>query len=107
MRGASDVERALGSGALAGVLGLHLPVFSDLPADARSVVLGAVGAGLSVVVARLAGAIADAGGRTLEAVGRRAARAIDPQGAREVVAVEAAPEGAAVVGERAAARGGE
>lgn len=101
MRGPAEVERALGSGALAGLLGLHLPVLSDLPPDARSVVLGAVGAGLSVVVARLARAVADAAGRTLEAMGRRAARAIDPQGEREataaVVAVaDGAREGAEV-----------
>lgn len=83
-------ERALGSGALAGLLGLHLPVLGDLPPDVRSLLWGAIGAGLSVVVAKGARAL----GAVVEAWGRRVARRIDPQGARELVsAAESVAEG--------------
>ena len=88
------MERAFGSGALAGVLGLHLPVFGDLPQDVRSLFWGAIGAGVSVVVAKGAKAL----GTVVEAWGRRTARRLDPASASLVEqepAQSAAARGAA------------
>lgn len=82
-------ERAhmLGSGALAGVLGLHLPGLQSLPADVRSAVWGAVGAALVGLIARGGAAL----GVVVAASGRRFARWIDPRGG---AALDAPKEGA-------------
>ncbi len=82
-------ERALGTGALAGLLGLHLPVLGDLPQDVRSLLWGAIGAGASVVIAKGAKALA----AVVEAWGRRVARRIDPAGAAQVEAAQVAAGG--------------
>lgn len=87
--GPGMTERMMGSGALAGVLGLHLPGLEGLPTEARSAVWGAVGAGLAALVTHAARAL----GRVVDAWGRRAARAIDPATAETVTAE--APSGAA------------
>lgn len=82
-------ERAhmLGSGALAGVLGLHLPGLDMLPPDVRSAVWGAIGAALVGLIARGGQAF----GEVVRASGRRVAVWIDPRGAA-VVEVSAARE---------------
>lgn len=89
----SPTERMLGAGTLAGVFGVHLPGLSALPPEARSAVWGAIGAGLAALVPHAAKAL----GRIVDALGRRAARAIDPTTAETVTAPEGA-EGAAPAG---------
>lgn len=83
-----NFERMLGTGALASVLGMHLPGLESLPPEARSVLLGAIGASLAALVGHAGRAL----GRVVDAWGRRAARAIDP------ATVEVAPEGAETEG---------
>ena len=75
----------LGSGALAGLLGLHLPGLQSLPPDVRSLIWGAVGAALVTLITRGGQAL----GEVVRASGRRVAVWIDPRGAA-VVEVSAA-----------------
>ena len=68
-------ERSLGVGALVGAVARHLPLLAsvDIPPDVRSALLGALGAGATLIVSKAAGAIGD----VLSAYGRRWARRIE------------------------------
>lgn len=88
-----EVVHGLGAGALLGVVSPRGDLLASLPPELRSAVWGAVGAAVSLVLARGASALGD----VMTAAGRRWARRIDPEGAAaaKVGDKPAAPSGGA------------